>query len=238
MFTIYKSWEADSRKKLSLLILVILEISIILPATSIHPAVRSIFWEVTLTHWFLILMKWIWSKFSVPFCCFWSFSNATETLLRWESRSCIQHAKCMDLHGDGMTSIHSKRDFLLGLVVGTELIFLRDINYNLEILVSSGHSSDKHFIYEFRFFFFPTRGLFHIYLNWFSHTTLSPPTIFSRSLTCTSNSTGPSSDLSGTLSVTLSHCENCLFFPACFNQLLLHAKDPPSLPHLSGFIKA
>lgn len=64
-----------------------------------------------------------------------------------------------------MTSIHSKHDFLLGLVVGTELIFLRDINYNLEILVLSGHSSDKHFIYEFRLFFFPTRGLFHIYLN-------------------------------------------------------------------------
>lgn len=84
----------------------------------------------------------------------------------------------MDLHGGRMTSIHSKRDFLLGLVVGTELIFLRDINYNLEILVSSGHSSDKHFIYEFRFFFSNPWTLSHLSQLIFTHYPLATYHLF------------------------------------------------------------
>lgn len=141
IFTVYKNWEVDSKKIFLYLLfpLVILELAITLCATSDQPVI-STFLVVILTDWLiLILMEWILCNRYVPFCCFWSFLNATKAFLSLEIRSCIQHAKCMDLHSGSMICTLSACDFLFVLVLSTELIFLRDTYYNFKILFFGGN---------------------------------------------------------------------------------------------------
>lgn len=73
IFTVYKNWEVDSKKIFLYLLspLVILELTITLPATSDRPVI-STFLEVTLTD---RLIQFLWNGFRVTFTVFSAVSD-------------------------------------------------------------------------------------------------------------------------------------------------------------------